>query len=59
MVSQIKNELLNGNNFSTLLEISEARPDAITLNEREFLNFDDQLPLTLTNTNDESVCINL
>jgi len=49
MVSQIKNEFLNGNFNSTLLEISEARPAAITLIERENLNFDDQLPLTLTN----------
>ncbi|OUM65232.1 hypothetical protein PIROE2DRAFT_7772 [Piromyces sp. E2] len=53
MVSQIKNEFLNGNLNSTLLEISEARPDSITLVERENLNFDDQLPLTLSNGSHE------
>ncbi|ORX46379.1 hypothetical protein BCR36DRAFT_372207 [Piromyces finnis] len=49
MVSQIKNEFLNTNFNSTLLEISEARPGAITLIEKENLNFDDQLPLTFGN----------
>ncbi|ORY24638.1 hypothetical protein LY90DRAFT_514533 [Neocallimastix californiae] len=55
MVSQIKNEFLNWNNNTTLLEISEARPDTITIVERENFDFGNELPLTLPQSDSQNI----